>query len=241
MPRQQDQHMADPRLLELATRIAEALERLAPPVAPPVALAAADAFVWHPAPPRLAPVPRVSRVAIDLLQGVDRQKQILLDNTLRFAAGLPANNAMLWGARGMGKSSLVKATACGGQPAHARQPGADRDPSRGHPHPARAAGRAARRGAALPDPVRRPVVRARGQRLQGAEVHPRGRHRGPPGQCAVLRHLEPPPPDAARHDRERAVDRDQPVRGDRGEGLAVRPLRPVDRLSQLRPGRRSSP
>ena len=101
--------MADPRLLELAARIAEALERLAPPTAPPVALSAADAFVWHPSPPRLAPVRRVARVAIDLLKGVDRQKQILLDNTLRFAAGLPANNAMLWGARGMGKSSLVKA------------------------------------------------------------------------------------------------------------------------------------
>jgi predicted AAA+ superfamily ATPase len=107
--------MADPRppdatLVDLVTRIADALERLAPPIAPPVALSAADAFVWHPLPPRLAPVPRVSRVAIELLKGVDRQKQILLDNTLRFASGLPANNAMLWGARGMGKSSLVKAT-----------------------------------------------------------------------------------------------------------------------------------
>ncbi len=69
----------------------------------------ADAFVWHPSPPHLAPVAKVSRVDIALLQGVERQKQILLDNTLRFARGLPANNAMLWGARGMGKSSLVKA------------------------------------------------------------------------------------------------------------------------------------
>jgi predicted AAA+ superfamily ATPase len=101
--------MADPRLMEHLTRIAEALERLAPAPAPPVALTEADAFVWHPAPPHLAAVPRVARVAIDLLKGVERQKQILLDNTLRFAAGLPANNAMLWGARGMGKSSLVKA------------------------------------------------------------------------------------------------------------------------------------
>jgi predicted AAA+ superfamily ATPase len=106
--------MADPRLpdvtlIQLAARIAEALERLAPPLAPAVALDAADAFVWHPAPPRLAAVARVSRVAIELLKGVERQKRILLDNTLRFAAGLPANNAMLWGARGMGKSSLVKA------------------------------------------------------------------------------------------------------------------------------------
>jgi hypothetical protein len=99
----------DQRLIELASRIAEALERLAPPPLPPVALDAAEAFVWHPTPPHLAPVAKVSRIDISLLQGVDRQKQILLDNTLRFAHGLPANNAMLWGARGMGKSSLVKA------------------------------------------------------------------------------------------------------------------------------------
>jgi len=106
--------MTDPRLpdltlIQIAARIAEALERLAPVVVLPVALDAADAFVWHAVPPHLVAVPRVSRVAIDLLKGVERQKQMLLDNTLRFAAGLPANNAMLWGARGMGKSSLVKA------------------------------------------------------------------------------------------------------------------------------------
>ena len=96
----------DPHLL---TRIAEALERLAPP--PPAApdLQAADAFVWQPATAELIPVPHVSRVDIRLLQGVDRQKRQVLDNTLRFARGFPANNAMLWGARGMGKSSLVKA------------------------------------------------------------------------------------------------------------------------------------
>jgi hypothetical protein len=99
----------DQRLTEFLVRIAEALERLAPPPATPADLTATDAFVWHPSPPRLAPVPDVSRVDIALLQGVERQKQILLDNTLRFARGLPANNAMLWGARGMGKSSLVKA------------------------------------------------------------------------------------------------------------------------------------
>jgi len=100
----------DQRLLDLATRIAEALERLAPPVPPPMTLDGADAFVWHPEPPHLAPVRKVSRVDIALLKGVERQKDILLENTLRFARGLPANNAMLWGARGMGKSSLVKAT-----------------------------------------------------------------------------------------------------------------------------------
>ena len=99
----------DQRLIDLTTRIAEALERLAPPPPETVDLGAAEAFVWHPSPPRLAPIAKVSRVDIGLLQGVELQKQILLDNTLRFARGLPANNAMLWGARGMGKSSLVKA------------------------------------------------------------------------------------------------------------------------------------
>ncbi len=99
----------DQRLIDAATRIAEALERLAPPPPSRPDLGAVDAFVWHPAPPLLAPVPTVSRVPIALLQGVERQKKILLDNTLRFARALPANNAMLWGARGMGKSSLVKA------------------------------------------------------------------------------------------------------------------------------------
>jgi hypothetical protein len=94
----------------LLTRIAEALERLAPPPPPPPSPEGADAFVWHPEPvARLAPVPKVARVEIGLLQGVDRQKGILLENTLRFARGVPANNVMLWGARGMGKSSLVKA------------------------------------------------------------------------------------------------------------------------------------
>ena len=99
----------DQRLIDLAARIAAALERLAPPAPAPLDLAAADAFVWRPDPPSLVPIAKVSRVAIELLKGVERQKQILLDNTRRFAAGLPANNAMLWGARGMGKSSLVKA------------------------------------------------------------------------------------------------------------------------------------
>jgi len=110
----------DQRLLELATRIAEALERLAPPPPKAMDLAVADAFVWHPSPPHLAPVAKVSRVDITLLQGVERQKQILLENTERFARGLPANNAMLWGARGMGKSSLVKAVHA---VANAREPG----------------------------------------------------------------------------------------------------------------------
>ncbi|WP_372884770.1 ATP-binding protein [Shimia sp.] len=91
------------------TRIAEALERMSPaPLAPPD-FAAAEAFVWHVDPDRLEPVAQVNRVDLSLLVGVDRSRDTLLENTLQFARGLPANNALLWGARGMGKSSLVKA------------------------------------------------------------------------------------------------------------------------------------
>jgi uncharacterized protein len=90
-------------------RIADALERLAPPAPPVNDLTKADAFVWHADRGWLEPVHQVSRVALDLLQGIDQVRDILLDNTRRFAGGLPANNALLWGARGMGKSSLIKA------------------------------------------------------------------------------------------------------------------------------------
>ena len=90
-------------------RIAAALERLAPAPMPAPDFAAAEAFVWHTAPDRLEPVARVARVDLSLLIGVDRSRDTLLENTRHFAAGLPANNALLWGARGMGKSSLVKA------------------------------------------------------------------------------------------------------------------------------------
>ena len=93
----------------LLARIADALDRLAPKAVPPVDFAAADAFVWHPD-GRLAAVPRVNRVDMALLKGIDRVRDMLVENTERFAKGLPANNALLWGARGMGKSSLVKAS-----------------------------------------------------------------------------------------------------------------------------------
>ncbi len=89
-------------------RIAEALERLAPaPMAAPDF--AAEAFAWHTGPDRLEPVARVARVDIGLLVGVNRARDTLIENTRHFAKRLPANNALLWGARGMGKSSLVKA------------------------------------------------------------------------------------------------------------------------------------
>ncbi len=93
----------------LLKRIAEALERIAPPRAESTGFDAADAFVWNAETGRPDPVLEVARVDMSLIRGVDRVRDILLDNTRRFARGLPANNALLWGARGMGKSSLVKA------------------------------------------------------------------------------------------------------------------------------------
>lgn len=90
-------------------RIADALERLAPPPKKKIDLDAADAFVWQPD-GQLTPVPHVNRVGMSLLKGIDRMRDTLMENTERFAKGLPANNALLWGARGMGKSSLVKAS-----------------------------------------------------------------------------------------------------------------------------------
>ena len=101
--------MADPALLPLLQRIADALERLAPSDAAVNDLDAADAFIWHAEAEWLEPVPSVNRVPLALLRGIDRVRDILLENTERFAAGLPANNVLLWGARGTGKSALVKA------------------------------------------------------------------------------------------------------------------------------------
>ena len=95
---------------DVLDRIADALERLAPQRASLPDLDAADAYVWHPDGRRLAPVPHVNRVEMSLLKGIDRVRDVLMENTERFAKGLPANNALLWGARGMGKSSLVKAS-----------------------------------------------------------------------------------------------------------------------------------
>ena len=90
-------------------RIIAALERLGPAPAPDYDFDAADCFIWTPETGRLEPVERVNRVDLSLIKGVDRVRDILVDNTRRFADGLPANNVLLWGARGMGKSSLVKA------------------------------------------------------------------------------------------------------------------------------------
>jgi uncharacterized protein len=115
MPRSSSKRTSGPSVDHTAARIALALETIAshlsatsPASAAANSLGDADAFVWHPD-RRLTPVPRVSRVDIGLLKGIDRMRDILIENTERFASGLPANNALLWGARGMGKSSLVKA------------------------------------------------------------------------------------------------------------------------------------
>lgn len=90
-------------------RLIEAVTRLSTPLAPVSDFDAADCFVWDADAGQAQPVQKVSRVDIGLIKGVDRVRDILVDNTMRFAGGLPANNVLLWGARGMGKSSLVKA------------------------------------------------------------------------------------------------------------------------------------
>ena len=90
-------------------RIAEALERMAPPAAKAPDWSISDAFIWHADPDRVEPVAQVNRVDLSLLVGIDRSRDTLMANTRQFAAGNAANNALLWGARGMGKSSLVKA------------------------------------------------------------------------------------------------------------------------------------
>ena len=101
--------MAAPDVATLL-RIADALERLAPKAAAQTDFDAADAFIWQAQGSQLVPVPRVNRVEMMLLKGIDRVRDTLMENTERFAKVLPANNALLWGARGMGKSSLVKAS-----------------------------------------------------------------------------------------------------------------------------------
>jgi predicted AAA+ superfamily ATPase len=103
------EHDATERIARALEAIASHLSAASPTADAGDLFGSTDAFVWHPD-GRLAPVPRVSRVDLGLLRGIDRMRDILIENTERFADGLPANNALLWGARGMGKSSLVKAT-----------------------------------------------------------------------------------------------------------------------------------
>jgi uncharacterized protein len=109
---------------DMLARVASALERLAPaPTATPD-FTTADAYVWHPQGRELTPIKRVNRVEMGLLKGIDRVRDTLVENTERFARALPANNALLWGARGMGKSSLVKAAHAAVNANHGRKNGA---------------------------------------------------------------------------------------------------------------------
>jgi len=101
--------MDDDKLIQVLSRIADSLERIAPQSKSESDLSGADAFIWHAERHWLEPIATVNRVEIELLKGIEHQRKILLENTERFATGLPANNALLWGARGTGKSSLVKA------------------------------------------------------------------------------------------------------------------------------------
>ncbi len=101
--------MSEHSLEPILTRIAEALDRMAPRTVTHPELRGADAFIWHSEPERLEAVADVSRIDLNLLRGIEQQTETLYDNTKRFAEGLPANNALLWGARGTGKSSLIKA------------------------------------------------------------------------------------------------------------------------------------
>jgi len=96
-------------ILNRLTRIATALERNSPPITTECDLSKADAFIWQADRGFLQPIEKVNRIDLSLLHGIDHVRDILIKNTDRFAQGLPANNALLWGARGMGKSSLVKA------------------------------------------------------------------------------------------------------------------------------------
>jgi uncharacterized protein len=105
--------MIDPALLPILTRIAQSLERLAPPPPPPCDFSRADGFLWHGHAGILQPVPKINRIPLDLLVGIDHVRDLLVENTRLFARNFSANNVLIWGARGMGKSSLIKA-------AHAR-------------------------------------------------------------------------------------------------------------------------
>jgi predicted AAA+ superfamily ATPase len=115
--------LSTPDAASALQRIAAALESLVPKPPALPDFKAADAFVWQAEGTHLQPVPHVSRVEIGLLRGIDRVRDILTDNTERFAKGFSANNVLLWGARGMGKSSLVKAAHAAVNAAHAGEPG----------------------------------------------------------------------------------------------------------------------
>ena len=229
---------ADTALVATLTRIADALERLAPPPSRAADLAAAEAFVWHAASGTLQPVPRVNRVVMGLLKGIDRVRDQLAENTERFAKGLPANNALLWGARGMGKSSLVKAVH------------ADINASAGagtlklvEIHREDIESLPQLMGLLRPAPFRF-IVFCDDLSFDGGDTSYKslkavldGGIEGRPDNVLFYatsnrRHLLPR--DMMENER---VDGHQSRRGGRGKSLAVRPFRPVARLPQMQPGR----
>ena len=223
----------------LLSRIAEALERLAPAQARrSPTFRAFPPSSGMPARRSWSRCRRVNRVEIVAAQGhrpdarhPDREHRALRQGPSR------QQRAAVGRAR-HGQVLPRQGGAPPDQRGHRRQPQARRDPPRGHREPA-AAHDHHPQGAGLPlhRVLRRSLLRCRRHLLQVAEGRARRRHRGPARQHGVLRHLEPPPPAAARHDRERALDRHQPLRGGAGEGLALGPLRPVARLPQLLAGR----
>ena len=196
-------------IVEQLTRIADALDRLAPPPCLLQELPDADAFVWHSEPDALNPVSKINRVDLSLLKGIERQTEQLLANTLRFAKGLPANNALLWGARGTGKSSAVKAVHAEALKRLPNSLGPGGNSPRGHPLLAPPADRVEIPAAAGHPVLRRSDIRGPGRRLQIAEGGAGRRGRGAAGQRGVLRHLEPPPPNEPQYDRKRAKHRHQ--------------------------------
>ncbi len=219
----------------LLTRIADALDRLAPPPPPPPDLGAADGFVWQPEARRLQPVPEVSGVGLALLQGIERQRDILLGNTRQFARGLPANNAMLWGARGMGKSSLVKAVHAA---VNQEKPGSlalieiHREDIRTLPDLLNLLRPQARRCLIFCDDLSFEKQDADYKALKSVLD---GGIEGRPANVLLYatsnrRHLMPR--DMIENERSTAIS---PSEVNGGEGQPLRPLRAVDRLSQLRP------
>jgi predicted AAA+ superfamily ATPase len=219
-------------------RIAAALERLSPARDPKPDFRAADAFVWHADGSVLVPVKRVNRVDLGLLKGIDRMRDTLIENTERFASALPANNALLWGARGMGKSSLVKA-------AHASVNAASRKPGQLklieiHREDIESLPVLM---AMLREAPFRFIVFCDDLSFDGDDTSYKslkavleGGIEGRPENVILYatsnrRHL------MSRDMMENELDRDQSRRSGRGEGVAVRPVRALARLPQMQPGR----
>ena len=225
----------------LLRRIADALERLAPQAPAKPDFEAAEAFIWRAEGWALAPVAKVNRVDIALLKGIDRVRDLLVENTERFARGLPANNALLWGARGMGKSSLVKAA----QAAINRQEDVDGRLKLVEIHREDIEGLPALMAILRDAPYRFLVFcddlsfDAGDTSYKSLKAALEGGVEGRPANVLFYatsnrRHLVPR--DMMENERGK---RHQPRRGGRGKGVAVRPVRPLARLPPLQPGRLS--